>query len=92
MIRRVICNPVVPLLVVITAILDNSHPSAHAQAQSSIGQTPYLIFSTYLGGSKSCDDCGGSTHTFAQNAASDHEGNTYVTGGTKVSDLPVLHA
>jgi hypothetical protein len=92
MIRRVICHPVVPLLVVITAILGNSHPSAHAQAQSSVGQTPYLIFSTYLGGSKSCDDCGGSTHTFAQNAASDREGNTYVTGGTKVSDLPVLHA
>jgi hypothetical protein len=92
MIRRVICNPVVPLLVAITAILGNSHPSAHAQAQSSVGQTPYLIFSTYLGGSKPCDGCGASNHTFAQNAGSDREGNTYVTGGTKVSDLPVLHA
>jgi len=50
MVQRVICDPVVPLLVVIIAILGNGHSSAHAQAKSSVGQTPYLIFSTYLGG------------------------------------------
>jgi len=51
--------------------------------------TPNLIFSTYLGGVKLCDSCdGGSPHTFAQNAASDSQGNTYITGATEVSDLP----
>jgi hypothetical protein len=54
-------------------------------------QTPQLVFSTYLGGSKACL-IGGSALTFAQNAACDTQGNTYVTGGTTVSDLPVLNA
>ena len=35
---------------------------------------------------------GGNALTFAQNAACDAQGNTYVTGGTTVSDLPVLNA
>ena len=35
---------------------------------------------------------GGSALTFAQNAACDAQGNTYVTGATTVSDLPVLNA
>jgi hypothetical protein len=53
--------------------------------------TPQLVFSTYLGGSQPCDGCT-DAHTFALNAASDALGNTYVTGATSVSDLPVLHA
>ena len=42
--------------------------------------TPHLIFSTYLGGPTPCATCPG--RTFAQNAASDAQGNTYVTGAT----------
>lgn len=52
---------------------------------------PSLIFSTYLGGSIPFD-AGSSAFTFAQNAACDTHGNTYVTGATQVSDLPVLNA
>ena len=55
------------------------------------GSTPHLIFSTYLGGSKCCLP-GCSALTFAQNAAVDTQGNTYVTGATTVCDLPVLNA
>jgi hypothetical protein len=62
-----------------------------AQAPRSARQTPHLVFSTYLGGAKACL-IGGSALTFAQNAASDTQGNTYVTGCTTVSDLPVLNA
>lgn len=65
--------------------------SSNAQSPghfNSNGQ-PTLIFSTYLGGTQcGCDN----PRTFAQNAASDHDGNTYVTGATRVTDLPVLHA
>ncbi|MCX5810023.1 MAG: SBBP repeat-containing protein [Proteobacteria bacterium] len=50
-----------------------------------------LIFSTYLGGSTPCATCT-TAHTFAQNTASDSQGNTYVTGATEVLDLPVLNA
>ena len=63
----------------------------NAQAPWSPPQTPDLVFSTYLGGSKACFP-GGSPLTFAQNAACDTQGNTYVTGATQVSDLPVLNA
>ncbi len=93
MIPRVICNPVVRLLMVITAILGYAHSSAHAQEKRIAGLvTPNLIFSTYLGGKTPCKSCNGVAHTFAQNAAADWEGNTYVTGATTVSDLPVLNA
>lgn len=54
-------------------------------------RAPSMIFSTYLGGSTPCDSCA-STHTFAQNAASDTAGNTYVTGASAVADLPVKNA
>ena len=54
-------------------------------------QIPQLVFSTYLGGSNACFP-GGYPLTFAQNAACDTQGNTYVTGATQVSDLPVLNA
>ncbi|MFH0802301.1 MAG: SBBP repeat-containing protein [bacterium] len=54
-------------------------------------ETSQLIFSTYLGGSTPFVP-GGSALTFAQNTASDNQGNTYVTGATQVSDLPVLNA
>jgi len=86
MIRRVIRCPVACLLLVITVILGAGYSSAHAQAQ-----TRYLVFSTYLGGSVPFVS-GGSPLTFAQNAACDAQGNTYVTGATTVSDLPVLNA
>ena len=52
---------------------------------------PTMIFSTYLGGSTAFDPSQ-SPLTFAQNAASDASGNTYVTGATTCSDLPVLNA
>lgn len=69
----------------ITAILGFSYTSAHAQTQ-----TRHLVFSTYLGG-KTPVVSGGSARTMAQNCASDTQGNTYVTGATMVSDLPVLN-
>jgi len=50
--------------------------------------SPSVIFSTYLGGSKSFQPYS-SPYTFAQNTASDGVGNIYVTGATTVSDLPV---
>jgi hypothetical protein len=53
--------------------------------------SPGLIFSTYLGGSQPCPTCT-SALTYAQNAASDALGNTYVTGATEVTDLPVKNA
>jgi hypothetical protein len=91
MIRRVISDPVVRLLLVITAILGSGFSSSHAQARLSVSGTLQLVFSTYLGGSTPCESCN-STLTFAQSAASDTQGNTYVTGVTQVSDLPVLNA
>jgi hypothetical protein len=72
--RRVVCYPVVRLLVVITAILGNGHSSAHAQESPIVGLgTPHLIFSTCLGGSKPCEGCS-DARTFAQNAGSDVPG------------------
>ena len=47
--------------------------------------------STFLGGSIACANCS-DVRTWGLNAASDAQGNTYVTGATKVSNLPVLHA
>lgn len=82
MIRRVMRSPVACLLLVLTAMLGVGYSSAQAQAQ-----TRHLVFSTYLGGSNACFP-GGSPLTFAQNAACDAQGNTYVTGATQVSDLP----
>ncbi len=83
MIARIIFRLAAYLL--ITAILGISYTSAHAQTQ-----TRYLVFSTYLGG-KTPVVSGGSADTFAQNCACDAQGNTYVTGATTVSDLPVLN-
>ena len=91
MIRRVIRSPVACLLLVITAILGVGYSSAQAQAPGPARRTPHLVFSTYLGGATPCL-LGGSPLTFAQNAACDAQGNTYVTGATQVSDLPVLNA
>jgi hypothetical protein len=65
--------------------------SSHAQSQppSQTQEKPSLIFSTTLGGLEcNCDN----PRTFAQNTGSDAAGNTYVTGATRVLDLPVLHA
>ena len=50
--------------------------------------SPQVLFSTYLGGSRSFVSYS-SPYTFAQNTASDGQGNSYVTGATRVSDLPV---
>lgn len=81
MIRQVILSPVVCLMLMITIILGVC--SSPVQAQ----QTSSLVFSTYLGG-KTPYDPNVDPFTFAQNAASDAQGNTYVTGATTVSDLP----
>ena len=79
MIRRIFFKPAAYLL--ITAILGISYTSAHAQTQ-----TRHLVFSTYLGPKTPPT---GPAHTFAQNCASDAQGNVYVTGATDVSNLPV---
>lgn len=93
-------NPVACMMLVITAILGigclsnraaTKMVAPPAPAPGPPRPTPHLVFSTYLGGSKACL-IGGSALTFAQNAACDSQGNTYVTGGTTVSDLPVLNA
>jgi hypothetical protein len=91
MVPRVIYVPLASLLLLIIAIFGTGHSSVQAQAGSSVSGTSRLIFSTYLGGSNPCQSCN-STITFAQNAASDTLGNTYVTGATTVSDLPVNNA
>lgn len=49
------------------------------------------IFSTYLGG-KTAFSSSVAPLTFAQNTTVDESGCTYVTGGTTVSDLPVVNA
>lgn len=71
------------LVIVSTVILGVAYSSAHAHAQT---QTRHLVFSTYLGPKTPPT---GHAHTFAQNCASDAQGNTYVTGATDVSNLPV---
>jgi len=76
---RNIFRPAAYLLII--AILGVSYSSAHAQTQ-----TRHLVFSTYLGPKTPPT---GPAHTFAQNCASDAQGNTYVTGATDVSNLPV---
>src|SRR3989339_1768891 len=92
MIRRFVFNPFVLLLLLITAILINcSHSSPEQGRAITCSSAPYLIFSTYLGGSTPCQSCDNAL-TFAQNTASDSLGNTYVTGATQVSDLPVPNA
>jgi len=91
MIRRMVCNPVISLCFVITAILASDCSLAQAQEPLPAQGTPQLIFSTYLGGWTPCAVCS-DARTFAQNAGSDTQGNTYVTGATRASDLPVLNA
>ena len=91
MIRRIVCNPVVSLCLAIAAILANDCSFAQTQEPLQVRGTPHLIFSTYLGGTTPCDGCS-DARTFAQNAGSDAQGNTYVTGASRASDLPVLNA
>ncbi|MFZ0912611.1 MAG: SBBP repeat-containing protein [Candidatus Korobacteraceae bacterium] len=86
MIRRMVCHPVVSLGLVITAIL----AAECSFAQEPLPGTPHLIFSTYLGGPTPCAAC--PDRTFGQNAGSDAQGNTYVTGATESPTLPVLNA
>ena len=56
MIRRMVCNPVVSLCLVITAILASDCSFAQAQEPLPAPGTPQLIFSTYLGGWTPCAD------------------------------------
>ena len=58
------------LLLAILAIVCGGYSSVSAQSFSWGEATPYLVFSTYLGGSTPCMDCS-DVRTFAQNAASD---------------------
>ena len=85
----------VPVLLVITVLLSGcggqSSSSGGGGGQSGTPQITTLIFSTYLGGATPFVS-GGSAYTFAQNTASDTQGNTYVTGATTVSDLLVQNA
>ena len=90
MVRRIVCHAAVGLGLVISAMLASDCSFAQAQEPLPVQGTPQLIFSTYLGGSLACATCPG--RTFAQNAASDAQGNTYVTGATESSSLPVLNA
>ena len=80
-----------PCLLLATATLAVYIPYSNAQDALAANRTLKLFFSTYLGGTEPCFPDGGNS-TFAQNAATDKEGNIYVTGGTEVSDLPVLNA
>ena len=89
--RQIVCRPVISLLLAITPILASNRLSAKVQGPLQVPGTPQLIFSTYLGGSTACDSCT-DVRTYAQNAASDAQGNTYVTGATTVKDLHVLNA
>ncbi len=63
---------------------------ANAQDKSLVWRDSHMIFSTYLGGVVPCSDQGKAL-TYAQNTASDKNGNIYVIGATEVSDLPVLN-
>jgi hypothetical protein len=82
--------PVVLLLIIVTLCsCSQSHNSGAPPPGVSLA--PSLIFSTYLGGTTPCASCSNAL-TFAQNTASDANGNTYVTGATTVSDMPVKYA
>ncbi len=78
-------------LLLLIAILGGGYSSAQGQPLRSARPAARLVFSTYLGGKTPCV-ANGSPLTFGQNAACDAQGNTYVTGATQVSDLPVLNA
>ncbi|WP_428565476.1 MAG: hypothetical protein ACP59X_04440 [Solidesulfovibrio sp. DCME] len=80
-----LCAVVCLLPSLFMAALPNTPP---AFAQTPAGRN--LVFSTYLGGT--LPFAGASPLTFAQNAASDAAGNTYVTGATQVYDLSVRNA
>ncbi len=79
----------VGLLLVISALVASVASYAQSQPSSQAQGKPSLIFSATLGGLQcDCDN----PRTFAENTGSDPAGNTYVTGGTRVTDLPVLYA
>jgi len=88
--RRMVCCSAL-VLQFFTVLLTTGSAIAQAQSRPAGQSQPYLIFSTYLGGTTPCDGCDDS-RTFAQNAASDSQGNTYVTGATRASNLPVKNA
>lgn len=89
--------PFAPIALVTALLAITVIPSGGGQSSIQEGHTPppgshpCLVFSTYLGGSVPFDP-GSKALTFAQNAASDAQGNIYVTGATQVSDLPVPKA
>lgn len=84
-----ICAVRLPFLVCLLLVC--AYSLAEAQESPSSRVTPYLIFSTYLGGTVPCDGCN-DARTFAQNAGADAMGNVYVTGGSRATNLPVLNA
>ena len=87
MIRCVFSMPFAyALWLTVAAMACGGCQSVFAQTSARGVATPHLVFSTYLGGSTACADCS-DVRTYAQNAASDAWGDTYVTGATKVSDL-----
>lgn len=91
MIQRTDLHQWVCSALLVSGMLVAGPSSPRSQASQGPAQAPHLVFSTFLGGSTACADCS-DIRTWGLNAASDARGNTYLTGGTKVSDLPVLHA
>lgn len=92
MISRILRHHAISLLFLIPALVvsGSSQPSSRQEPSANAG-TPYLIFSTYLGGVLRCFSCA-DARTFAQNVSSDAHGNIYVTGATESSSLPVRNA
>jgi Beta-propeller repeat len=86
-IRRVVSTPfALGLRLSVAVAVSGACSLVFAQSPPWSPAAPQLAFSTYLGGgSPVCQGC--AARTFAQNAASDAWGNTYVTGATTVTDL-----
>lgn len=84
--RLVVLCAVICLLLSMLLVSNRNKSSAFAQTPAG----RHLIFSTYLGGTQAF--LGAFPLTFAQNVASDAQGNTYVTGATQVYDLSVRNA
>jgi hypothetical protein len=90
--RRILRKYAISVLAAITALVGSGFSQRPpAQAPLANAGTPYLIFSTYLGGVLTCLSCSDG-RTFAQNVTSDTQGNIYVTGATESVTLPVRNA
>ncbi len=92
MFSRMLRNHAIHLLCLIPALIGSGFSQRSQMQQQPVDPgTPYLIFSTYLGGALRCPSCADG-RTFAQNVSSDAQGNIYVTGATESSTLPVRNA